>query len=50
MTSWAVANIDNDYFALVKESGTTFKRVLIKVGTTNNGFIQILNSDDGTGG
>lgn len=42
----AVANIDNDYFALVKENGTTFKRVLIKVGPTNNGFIQILNSDD----
>jgi len=42
----AVANIDNDYFALVKENGTTFKRVLIKVGATNNGFIQILNSDD----
>ncbi len=42
----AVANIDNDYFALVKENGTTFKRVLVKVGATNNGFIQILNSDD----
>jgi cobalt-zinc-cadmium efflux system membrane fusion protein len=42
----AVSNIDNDYFVLVKENDTTFKRVLIKVGATYNGFIQILNSDD----
>ncbi|WP_142784032.1 efflux RND transporter periplasmic adaptor subunit [Changchengzhania lutea] len=42
----AVANIDNDYFVLVKENGTNFKRVLVKVGTTNNGFIQIVNAND----
>jgi cobalt-zinc-cadmium efflux system membrane fusion protein len=42
----AVANIDNDYFVLVKENGTTFKRVLVKVGATNNGFIQIINAND----
>ena len=42
----AVANIDNDYFVLVKENGTTFKKVLVKVGATNNGFIQIINAND----
>ncbi|GER60068.1 hemolysin D [Patiriisocius marinus] len=42
----AVANIDNDYFVLVKENGTTFKRVLVKVGAANNGFIQIINAND----
>lgn len=42
----AVANIDNDYFVLVKESKTNFKRVLVKIGATNNGFIQIVNAND----
>lgn len=42
----AVANIDNDYFVLVKKNASTFRRVLVKVGTTNNGFIQILNAHD----
>lgn len=42
----AVANIDNDYFVLVKENGTNFKRVLVKIGATNNGFVQIVNADD----
>lgn len=42
----AVANIDNDYFVLVKENGTKFKRVLVKIGTTNNGYIQIINAND----
>lgn len=42
----SVANIDNDYFVLVKENSTTYKRVLVKIGATNNGFIQILNADD----
>lgn len=42
----AVANIDNDYFVLVKENDTTFRKALVKIGTTNNGFIQILNADD----
>lgn len=41
----AVANIDNDYFVLVKVNDTAFKRVLVKIGTANNGFIQILNAD-----
>ncbi|MAD96813.1 MAG: efflux transporter periplasmic adaptor subunit [Flavobacteriaceae bacterium] len=42
----AVANIDNDYFVLVKEKGTNFKRVLVKIGATNNGYIQIVNAND----
>ena len=42
----AVANIDNDYFVLVKENDTSFKRVLVKIGATNNGFIEIVNADD----
>lgn len=42
----AVANIDNDFFVLVKEDGQTFRRVLVNIGTTNNGFTQILNADD----
>lgn len=42
----AVANIDNDFFVLVKENDTNFKRVLVKRGTTNNGFTQILNAAD----
>ena len=42
----AVANIDNDYFVLVKENRTDFKRALVKIGTTNNGYIQIINADD----
>lgn len=42
----AVANIDNDYFVLVKDNGTNFKRVLVKIGATNNGFIQIVNATD----
>lgn len=46
LPSEAVANIDNDYFVLVKENGTTYKRVLVKIGATNNGLIQIVNADD----
>ncbi|MGR7814377.1 efflux RND transporter periplasmic adaptor subunit [Lacinutrix undariae] len=41
----AIANIDNDYFVLVKENETNYKRVLVKIGATTNGFIQILNTD-----
>lgn len=42
----AVANIDNDYFVLVKKTDTTFKRVLVKIGSTSNGFTHILNADE----
>ena len=46
LPSEAVANIDNDFFVLVKEGSTNFKRVLVKIGATNNGFTQILNASD----
>lgn len=46
LPSEAVANIDNDFFVLVKEDSTNFKRVLVKIGATNNGFTQILNAAD----
>lgn len=46
LPSDAVVNIDNDFFGLVKENDTIFKKILIKAGSTNNGFTQILNSDD----
>ena len=46
LPSEAVANIDNDFFVLVKEDSTKFKRVLVKIGATNNGFTQILNATD----
>ncbi|HUH27908.1 efflux RND transporter periplasmic adaptor subunit [Gelidibacter sp.] len=46
LPSEAVANIDNDFFVLVKEDNTNFKRVLVKIGATNNGFTQILNASD----
>lgn len=42
----AIANIDNDYFVLVKENDTNFKRALVIVGASNNGFAQIVNADN----
>lgn len=46
LPSQAVANIDNDFFVLEKEDDTNFKRVLVKVGATDNGYTQILNAAD----
>ncbi|TYC17800.1 efflux RND transporter periplasmic adaptor subunit [Bizionia gelidisalsuginis] len=46
LPSEAVANIDNDFFVLVKKGNTNYKRVLVKIGATNNGFTQILNASD----
>ncbi|WP_369826912.1 efflux RND transporter periplasmic adaptor subunit [Gilvibacter sp. SZ-19] len=42
----AVANIDDDYFALVKIDNTTYRKVLVKIGTTNSGYVQLLNAND----
>ncbi len=42
----AIANIDNDYFVLVKENDTNFKRALVIIGASNNGFVQIVNADN----
>ena len=46
LPSEAVANIDNDFFVLVKEDSTRFKRTLVRIGSKNNGFTQILNASD----
>lgn len=42
----AVAKIDNNFFVLKKENETHFKRVLVKIGATNNDFIEIVNAND----
>jgi len=42
----AVANIENDFFVLVKQNATLFKRMPVKIGATDNGFMQIINADD----
>lgn len=46
LPSEALANIDNDYFVLAKENDTTFKRLLVKIGTSNNGYTEILNANE----
>ncbi|KKM70040.1 hypothetical protein LCGC14_1444680, partial [marine sediment metagenome] len=33
-------------FVQVKKTDTTFKRVLVKIGSTSNGFTHILNADE----
>jgi len=48
LPSEAVANMDNNFFVLVKEDSTNFKKVWVKIGATNNGFTQILNASDFT--
>jgi len=42
----AVANIENDFFVLVKQNATLFKRMPVKIGATDNGFVQIINAED----
>lgn len=42
----SVANIEQDFFVLVKQNATSFKRMPIKIGATDNGFVQIINADD----
>lgn len=42
----AIAAIDTDYYALIKVNETTFKRVVVKIGTSTNEYVQILNTDD----
>jgi cobalt-zinc-cadmium efflux system membrane fusion protein len=42
----AVANIENDFYVLVKQSTTSFKRMPVKIGATDNGFVEILNASD----
>lgn len=42
----AVANIEKDFFVLVKQNATSFKRMPVKIGVSNNGYLQILNAVD----
>lgn len=42
----AVANIENDFFVLVKQNATSFKRMPVKIGATYDGFMQIINAED----
>ncbi len=43
----AVANIENDFFVLVKQkSVNTFRRMPVKIGASYNGNVQILNAGD----
>ncbi|HEY9221752.1 MAG TPA: efflux RND transporter periplasmic adaptor subunit [Lutibacter sp.] len=42
----SVANIEKDFFVLVKHNATSFKRMPVKIGATDNGFVQIINADD----
>lgn len=42
----AVANIEKDFFVLVKQNATSFKRMPVKIGATDNGFVQIINAED----
>lgn len=46
----AVVNVGNDYFVLVlkekNSKGFVFDKVKVKLGATNNGFIEILNQNE----
>lgn len=42
----AVANIEKDFFVLVKQNATSFKIMPVKIGVSNNGYLQILNAGD----
>ncbi len=43
----AVANIENDFFVLVKQkSVNSFRRMPVKIGASYNGNVQILNAGD----
>ncbi len=42
----AIANIENEYYVLEKESETVFKKRLVQVGITKDGYSQILNASD----
>ncbi|WP_166961567.1 efflux RND transporter periplasmic adaptor subunit [Yeosuana marina] len=42
----AVVNIENAHFALIKQNDTSYKKVLVNIGESSNGFTQILNASD----
>lgn len=42
----AVVNIEDAYFALIKQNDTTYKKVPVEIGAISNGYTQILNAKD----
>lgn len=42
----AIADIDNNFFVLVKENDTIFRRRLVKTGVVNEGYVEVLNAND----
>jgi cobalt-zinc-cadmium efflux system membrane fusion protein len=42
----AIAHIEQAYFVLVKESETTYKKKLVHIGLSGNGYTQIINASD----
>ncbi len=42
----AVINIENKHYALMKKDNVTFKKVVLNIGVTSNGYTQILNASD----
>jgi len=42
----AVINFENKYYGLLKQSGDSFKKVILNTGASSNGYVQILNAND----
>ncbi|WP_236970576.1 efflux RND transporter periplasmic adaptor subunit [Membranihabitans marinus] len=42
----AIADIDNDFFVLVKENDTIFRRRLVETRLGSEGYVEVLNADD----
>tara|TARA_R110002050_G_scaffold112951_10_gene227453 strand:+ start:4482 stop:5570 length:1089 start_codon:yes stop_codon:yes gene_type:complete len=42
----AIVNIENAHFALIKQNDTSYKKVLVNIGESSNGFTHILNASD----
>jgi len=42
----AIVNVENNNYAIIKQSETSYKKVPIEIGKTSNGFTQILNVAD----
>ncbi|MFH6771318.1 efflux RND transporter periplasmic adaptor subunit [Gaetbulibacter aestuarii] len=46
LPSEAIVNVENANYALLKTGATSYKKVLIQVGITSNGYTQVLNAKD----
>jgi len=42
----AVINFENKYYGLLRQSGDSFKKVILNTGASSNGYVQILNAND----